>query len=603
VLENLEVLRVAPFDGGRAWGTFGPYEWVEAIGHYAVDPEAAGNQRIVDLDLVPRDADGLVRFAGDVRILRPAASPGCGKLLVVIANRGTVGDVPFSAGLPPRLRAGPGVRPGDGHLLGRGWTIAWCGWQWDVISGPGRVGLSAPHVDVPPGWVRVEWRPDAPETGHELSESSPLFSFAAYPTADVGDPQATLSVRVTPSGPGSPVPRSSWRFSDAVHVEMDGGFLPFRWYQLVYRTSRCPVAGTGLLAVRDLVSGLRRSGITATFGFGSSQGGRFLRQFLWEGLNLDEHGDAVFDGVFSYAAGARRGEFNHRFAQPAVTHAAGFSSLPPYDTAGLLRRQRALGAVPKLFLVNTAWEYWRGDAGLVHVDPVTCADLPDDPDSRTYALAGLDHFGRLDLKDRLPIANRAQQLSPDPLLRALFAALDSWVSRGEEPPPSQVPRSAEGTAARRRDVLGRFASGSAPDAAGLEVPRAVDLGSGTDRGIATWPAVPGPQLCDVVSAVDADGNEVAGIRAPAVAVPLGVFTGWNPRRHIEGLPVVMYEFAGSWLPFPPGRPAAAERYGDRDEYRGRLVSAAEALIRRRLLLAEDVDWAVSEALELWDLPQ
>jgi hypothetical protein len=98
-----------------------------------------------------------------------------------------------------------------------------------------------------------------------------------------------------------------------------------------------------------------------------------------------------------------------------------------------------------------------------------------------------------------------------------------------------------------------------------------------------------------VSAVDADGNEVAGIRLPAVAAPLAAYTGWNPRRHIDELPDVLYERVGSKLAFPPGRPSVTERYPTREDYEVALRAAAESLVAERFLLAGEVDSVVQKA--------
>ena len=146
MLESLDIDRIEPYDG---W----TYEWVAATGRFAVDPLAAGNACIADLDLALRDTDGRVRFDADVRLLRPTAS-GNGRTLIVIPNRGMTGGVPFSLDAP--LAWGPDSRePGDGFLLADGWTIAWCGWQWDVLrrghrpTGPGcggRAGLDPRRV-------------------------------------------------------------------------------------------------------------------------------------------------------------------------------------------------------------------------------------------------------------------------------------------------------------------------------------------------------------------------------------------------------------------------------------------------------------------------
>ena len=113
----------------------------------------------------------------------------------------------------------------------------------------------------------------------------------------------------------------------------------------------------------------------------------------FRGLNIDESGMRVFDGVFSDFASAARGEFNHRFAQPSVAQISGFGTLAPFGHADLLARQRELGGVPKTIFTNSASEYWHGDGALLHVDPYTGKDLPEDPDVRTYLIAGTDHFG------------------------------------------------------------------------------------------------------------------------------------------------------------------------------------------------------------------
>lgn len=573
------------------------HEWVAATASFAVDPGHPANRRIVDLDLAPRDADGLVTFDADVRLLQPVGAEPLDvrRLLLVVPNRGMVGGVPFSVGAPMAFGATPAApHPGDGFVLDRGWTVLWCGWQWDVEQG---LGLRAPVAAVPPGWMRAEWRLDAAADERPLSDSTLFFQFAAHPTADLHDPDAVLTVRTSPGGERQVVPRERWRFTDATHVALDGGFLPFHWYELVYRTPHCPVAGAGLLALRDTVAHLRsRADDAVALGFGISQSGRVLREFLCEGLNRDEDGRQVFDGVFAHIASSRRGEFNHRYAQPSYTHVLGFSNLPPFDTPTLLARQRAEGGAPKVLETNSAWEYWRGDGALVHVDPETGQDLPDDPDTRAYLLAGHDHLGPFPGKELLPGANPAHGLDGQLVLRALFVALDRWVTDGVAPPPSRVPRRDDGTAVPREEVLARFGHAATPDPAVLNVTRRIDLGPDAERGIGHWPIRQGEAYPALVSAVDDDGNELAGIRVPEIAAPVAVFTGWNPRRAVDGLPDVLYEFLGSRLPFPPGRPSLADRYPDEDAYAAAARAAAGGLVADGLLLDQDVDRAVAAAV-------
>jgi len=581
VLETLEVATVRPYRDR-------PYEWVAAAASFAVDPSERANARVVDLGAAPTDGDGRVRFQSDVRMLRPTAD-GNGKALLVVPNRGMLGAVPFSLDAAPAMGPTEDPDPGDGFLLEEGWTIAWCGWQWDVRREKGWLGLAAPLADVGPGWMRVEFRPDVAQDDHRLSDSSPLFSFRDYPCADPDDPEAQLTERTSPLGEKRPIPRERWRFADdRAGVILDGGFQPFHWYELVYRSSFAPVVGTGLVAVRDVGSWLHRTH-DSVFAFGISQSGRFLRQLLFEGMNVDEEGLQVFDGVFTHIASARRGEFNRRFGQPSLTHPLTPDYGPPFDTTGLLARQRSEGGVPRLFSTNSSWEYWRGDGALVHQDSETGADLPEDDDARTYLLAGTDHFGATQIKQFAPVANPTHLLDVGPVLRALFVQLVAWVCEGAEPPASRVPRRADATAVERPGVLTRFTSGSVPD------PDHLPATPGLDPDAVSWPLTLGPPTVALVSDVDPSGNEVAGVRLPAVAVPVAAYTGWNPRRATDGLPDVLYEFCGSRLPLQ-----SAEVLLSREDYERAVLGAARHLVEDRFLLERDVRRTVDEALRLYD---
>lgn len=591
-VESIHVNTVYPHSDSR-------YEWVEATVDFAVDPELLANRRIVDLELAPRDADGLVRYDADLKVLRPVGG-GNGKLLFVVPNRGMPTHAPWLK---------------NGFLLDRGYTIVSCGWQWDVQRGPATLGLSAPQADVPPGFMRLEWRSDSASADHPLSFTVPeidalpagadaLFTFADYPTVDIDDREAVLSVRTSPDAEPTVIARESWRFTDETHLTLDGGFLPFHWYELVYRTSRTPVVGCGLLAIRDVVSHLRSGafiagsagvGIDHAFAYGVSQAGRLMRQFLAEGLNVDETGMTVFDGVFSEFASATTGEFNHRYAQPSMAQVIGFGNMAPFAPAELLARQRELGSVPKTIFTNSATEYWNSGGALLHVDPQTGADLPEDPDVRTYLLASTDHFGSSKLKEAFPAANPVHRLDVTPVNRALFVALEDWVCEGIEPPASKVPRTSDGTAVARKEVLSFFSHTNAPDPSALSHARYIDLGPDAHRGIGRWPIRLGEPYVDLVSAVDEDGNEVAGIRLPSVAAPLAAYTGWNPRRHIDELPDVLYERVGSKLAFPPGRPSVIERYPSREDYVAAARTAAQSLVAERFLLADEVEAVVAKA--------
>ena len=630
-VETFDVDSCEPLAGGRSFGTIGPYEVVRGTSRIAVDPALPGNDRIVDLDRVV-DGDGLARFTTEYCLLRPSDNDGCRGLIHVVPNRGLLGAVPFSADLSAAFGADPlAVDAGDGFVLQRGWSVAWCGWQWDIQSG---MGLQAPDAGIA-GQIRIDIRNDQPITHAPLGDAMLIFSFARYPTVDVDDHTAVLSVRDSLLGERRIISRDKWRFAretggevipDAEHVWLEGGFEPFRFYEVVYRTARAPVAGAGLLATRDFVSFLRygsgpeinplAGNVDRVIGLGISQCARFLRQMLIEGLNADEQNRPVFDGVFAHIGGGRTGEFNHRYAQPSVTIVPGFGNLPPFESSALLRRQRVVGHSPKIFFVNTAWEYWRGDAALVHIDHAMATDTDDAalPDVRHYAIAGVDHIGAAALmKQAMPVANRTNPIDGSRSQRALFTHLAAWIDKGALPPPSDVPRVDNGTAVTREvalQPLSALRGAHLPDLSVIHTAREIDLGPAVADGVGRWPVQLGAAYPAWVSAVDADGNETAGIRVLELAVPVATYTGWNPRRPFSGLPDVLYEFVGSVFPFArtiverrasgDPRPSLEERYTNRDAYESKVRSAAAELVAKRYLLDDDVEPAVDRALRAYD---
>src|SRR5438309_1625530 len=643
---HLEVTRRSPFPFD--------YERIDGKLHFAVDPNHAANGRIVDLDKAPRDAEGRVRYWADFVLLQPA-DPGRAnrRLLYYVVNRGLRVGVPFNRYTPrlPTLPPTDEIDVGDGFLMKRGWTVAMCGWQWDVQRQPGLMGLEAPQAIGPngrpiQGQVVVAFQPNENHSHHLLSHW-PLhpppgrqpYAHQPYPAADVNEAAARLTVRDSRLGAATTIPRERWRFArdeggravtDDCYVWLDGGFQTGKWYEVLYTTRICPVVGTGLLATRDCVSWLRHDAsadhpaagrLDVTYGHGRSQCGRFLRQFVYDGLNLDEDGRQVFDGLIPDVAGARRGEFNQRFGQPSETNPQGFGGLFPFtsdeqtdpvtgQTDGLLRRQRQLGGVPKIFTTNTASEYWRADCSLIHTDPTGLRDVEPPAEERIYVIAGHQHGYGVPLRsDTTPIgargANSFNMVDASTAVRAFLINLDRWVSEGVEPPPSAFPRLAEGTAVTREALLDWFSAlpGMALlDPAQLPRLRRLDLGPDAERGIGRLPAETGEPYPSYVSAVDTDGNEIAGIRVPDVSVPVATHTGWMPRHPDTGGAGQFLDMMGTTVPFAPtdlerrerGDPrlSIAERYRDRDEYVTRARQAAQQLANEGHIVAEDVDLAV-----------
>ena len=279
------------------------------------------------------------------------------------------------------------------------------------------------------------------------------------------------------------------------------------------------------------------------------------------------------------------------------------------------------GRLPKVFEINTSAEYWRGDASLVHTDVDGLADVDPPATSRVYFFAGTQHTPGALPPPAFDPNTGGRGLQPfnvvdyAPLLRAALANLDRWVAEGIDPPPSAVPRLAEGTAVTAESTAATFARIPGvrfPDHLGR--PARLDFGPEVHEGVlAELPPKVGAPYPAFVCAVDEDANERAGITPVEVQVPLGTFTGWNPRHPAQGAPGDLMSMLGSTVPFArtrsererrgDPRPSIAERYPSRDEYLLRVGAAARALVATRYMLEEDVEAVVERASRQWDLFQ
>jgi hypothetical protein len=423
------------------------------------------------------------------------------------------------------------------------------------------------------------------------------------------------------------VPRSAWRFSDAGHIEMQGGFTPGAIYDVVYRSAHPPLVGLSFLAVRDTAAFLRwasaasgnpcTGAIERAYLFGVSQSGRLLRHLLHLGLDEDEQGRMVFDAVMPHVAGGRRGEFNLRFGQPSLNSQETVGSLLPFNDAGVFARLRERGRVPRIFATNTSAEYWRGDASLIHTDATGIRDAEPAEFVRTYLFAGTQHTpGAIpppaaDANTGGRGQHRFNMVDYAPLLRAALVNLDRWVSEGVAPPASTFPRLADGTAVVAESLEPFFRS-----LPGVSFPSRVvrhtplDFGPDIERGIAAYPPKAGAPYTTYVPAVDADGNEIPGIRLPDLAAPLATFTGWNPRHPEQGAPGDLMQMMGSTLAFARTRAereksgdprlSIAERYPSRAAYLEHVREAAQKLAAARHVLAEDIEAIIERAGRRWD---
>ena len=419
---------------------------------------------------------------------------------------------------------------------------------------------------------------------------------------------------------------------------MEGGFQAGRIYELVYVSRDPRVAGLGLAAVRDVLSYAKhrldsqfpvRSGVA----FGVSQTGRFLRHFLYQGFNTDEKGRKVFDGMLIHTAGAGRGSFNHRFAQPsrdAHRYSAFFypTDLFPFTSRsqrdpvtgrdeGLFTRQRT-DHLPLVFYTNTGYEYWGRAASLVHTSVDGTQDVSPLENERIYHLAGGQHFvgvfppaeGSLMPAEGVP-AYRGNPVDFLLTMRALSLRLLSWVEGRRDPPPSLYPKVSDGT-------LVPVAGLAFPALPGVSVPEVVHEAYRLDFGPRWWsegiigrePPGVGAAFPVRVPQVDGLGNEVGGIRSTDLRAPLATYAPWNLRVGLPGATYELTDFLGTFVPFPrteaerrergDPRPSLEALYRTKEAYMEQVRGATRELVREGFLLPADAHLATQAAEARWD---
>ncbi|HEX4169144.1 MAG TPA: alpha/beta hydrolase domain-containing protein, partial [Bryobacteraceae bacterium] len=422
------------------------------------------------------------------------------------------------------------------------------------------------------------------------------------------------------------IPHAEWKFVDSSHVTLQGGFTPGRIYEVVYETKDPPVAGLGLAGIRDFISFLKYGGaatdldigtlpIRHAIAFGVSQSGRFLREYLYDGFNEDEQGRKVFDGVWAHVAGAGRGSFNQRFAQPSrdgheFANVFYPVDVPPFDEESLLQRSHEEHAVPKLFLTNGSYEYWSRCASLIHTTADGRADAAPSDNSRIYFFAGSQHtVGIIPdqgiVERELNVGQNLQNVNDYRYsLRALLLAMQGWITSDTPPPPSQYPRLTKGE-------LTPLAGLHFPHIEGVNIPRHKREAYRLD--FSTEPPNVGDAFPTFVPQVDGSGNDEGGIEMPEIAVPLASYTGWNLRNPVIGAPGDLLSFLGSWIPFPVNeveqkrredpRVPVDQRYPNEQDYLNRIDQAGRELLRRGFLLQDDLPALHHRASQEWEFYQ
>jgi hypothetical protein len=598
--------------------TVGSYERIMGTAYFAVDPKLPQNRAITDIGIAPVNSQGKVEFWGDVMVLRPlAAAKSRGAVFLEVVNRGEPQAFGVMSGAAFGDPAPEHWDVGDGFLLEQGFTVAFLGWQFDVQKGRG-LTFHAPTVPVT-GLVRDS----AIEIAGGRDSGFPL----TYCASDPEEKDAQVTFRLKIDEPGQTLDREHWHFGrNGCTVLVDGGLTP-GLYEAVYRAKDPALAGLGMAAIRDFAAYLKNGrargplrenpgSLKRVIGYGYSQSARFLRQFVRDGFNQDERGHMAFDGLMISSAGAGGGSFNHRFAMPGQAGNSVLSilrpvDLPPFTDDGLLAKAQAAHTTPRIFYTFTSTEYWARAGSLTHTSAAGKRDFPLGAKSRLYFLPGTAHaIGPFPpvRGQNLHYVNFAQQEWVD---RALLLDLDAWIDQGVSPPPSRYPAVAKGELVPLESV----AFPKIPRLAFPKyMPQVWPMNYGPEfltKGIiANEPPALGPPYTVLVPQVDADGNDLGGVRLPEVVAPLGTFTGWNisvPQieslHYLDGL-------LGSFEPLPKtlaerersgdSRRSIAERYASRKDYLNRVERTASDLVQQRFMLAGDIPEMLRRAEQMWD---
>jgi hypothetical protein len=658
VITRFLIQRREPFANGHEFSITGAYERLTGKAHGEIDPKNRLNKIIVNLDKAPRNKRGKVEYWSDFCILKPIdMRRGNGKIFFDAPNRGSKRIVAFLNDALPHNNPSSLEDAGNGFLMRQGYTIVWCGWQGDLKPQKNWLVAGVPLANSHGKEIVRPVRTEIVVTDRGI-KSQPLSAddrVKSYEAASLDKSLARLTVREKSYEGRVPIASSDWEFASwepdsttgkqRIHrsrkdLYLRTGFKPGHIYEFIYPAKNPLVLGLGFAIVRDFVSFLRyqtKDGVgrpnplgmgqtsrpSYAYGWGRSQSGRFLRDFVYHGFNQDESHRKVFDAIAPHVAGGGRLFFNYEFARPVTSSQQHTNQLDPelfphaYNVIkdpqtgrrdGILKRRKT---DPYIFHTQTSTEYWQKRGCLAHTDGKG-RDLVIPDKVRIYVIASTQHnspFGSEPAKDQTQLL--VNPLPAGDVLRALMVAMDLWVTQGVAPPPSRYPLVRDGTLVRPDPRNTGF-----PKVPGVRCQALhnrqlfLDYGSKIHRGvISVHPPRPigkGGYII-LVPKVDADGNEIAGIRLPAIQIPRGTYTGWNLQRRglaedeLSGL-------LGSYIPFPKTRaecyrnrdprPSLQERYKNTADYVRQVAHAARSLVEQRYLLPEDAERMINEAKKL-----
>jgi len=649
-LVTIDIKEEKTIENGKVFGKSGQYKEIIGLAKFKLDPTLEINKKITDIENISTNSSGMVEFTADVHIMLPSDMNKSNKKIIYdVNNRGNkVMLSQFNSASRGEMVAGvaPEDDIGNGFLMEEGYTLVWLGWSNDAPPIEGKLRLYSPELS----------QNGHPILGKIYSQFQPLKDVnqimlsdrmhVPYPAYNTNDPEAILSFKKYPDDDPVIIPRENWRFAwddgnelldNPNFIYMEDGFKAGIMYQISYNAYGAKSTGLGLAATRDLISYLKysddkenptRSFIDYAYAFGVSQSGRFLRQFIYLDFNHDSLDREVFDGIIPHVAGGMRGEFNQRFGQASkdlpsvIAQLYPSSSIPTEDIEegeqdGLMENFRKRKSNAKIFFVNTGAEYWRGDASLIHTTSDGKNDLEAPANSRVYHLSSCMHGPGIwpptdtQSADGMRGQNYLNSIDYTPLMRALLVNLDNWVSENILPPESQHPKLSDDSAVNPNSLREKYSKIPMSFPEHFSFPRKMDFGQ-DENIIKNLPPNQGKFYGSLVSEVDDDGNEIAGIRHPDVAVPLATSTPWNLRHADVGAPYQIIGLTGgprgSTVPFKKNknddlddeRLSIQERYKSKEEYLKLISDYSKDMVRDKFLLEYDLENILERSESRWE---
>lgn len=542
------VSRQAAYEG-KAFGTVGQYELILAQATGVINPRDPKNSGIVNLDKAPKNKDGMVEYTVDVHILKPVdMTKGNNKIVYDVVNRGGKMALSTLNGQTAWTSAGSGLD----FLQNSGYTLVWSGWQGDVAMPAVPLATSVAGTSFP-----IAVKSDGSDiTGLSREEfvdkaANPFTGVLTYPAATADKTGVTLTVRQNEKDARTIVPAANWDYvagsnNQQILVTKVPGYDMGALYEFIYTAKSPTVMGIGFAAVRDVVSFLRfstaasnplnSSTINKAIIFGISQSGRFIRDFIYQGFNLNTNGKVVFEGALPVVAGARRTFTNYAFAQPGrftrqhEDHLYPQGSFPftygtltdalSGQTDGIFAKCTSTTSCPRLFHFDTDSEVWQGYNSLIVTDTAGVAiTLPDNV--RVFLMAGRCHA-----PGTSPTGVQAVNSLPyGAPLRALLLSLDNWISNGTTPLASKWPSLADGSYVSLATAQTQWPAGI-PSWPWLNLINTIEV---RDYSVLP-PVITSAAYPLYVPRFDADGNTLTGLVYPEISVPVGTYSGRSTRK-------------------------------------------------------------------------